>query len=93
MRKYDINAEDTQKLRALATLDDETFAAMLSSVLSALGASRNQAAMMKSNSSAIRSMLANASDNDIKKLAYRLGPQKTGEILDIIGGSNDGKTT
>ncbi len=94
MRKYDITAEEAQKLRQIATLDDETFSAMLSSVLSALGASRNQTAMMRSNSSAIRAMLANASDNDIKKLAYRLGPQKTSEILDIVGVvSDDEKTT
>lgn len=88
MRKYDITAEDAQKLRALAELDEQTFSALLSSVLSALGASRNQAAMMRSNSGAIRSMLSTASDSDIRRLAQRLGPRKTGEILDIIGGGS-----
>ncbi len=92
MRKYDITAEDIEKLRSLAELDDETFSALLSSVLAALGASRNQAAMMRSNSGAIRSMLSNASDSDIRRLAQRLGPRKTSEILDLVGGgSSDGE--
>ncbi len=84
MKNYDISASDVQKLRKLATLEDKTFSNLLSSVVAALGASRSQASMMIANSGAIRMMISRASDNDIRKLAARLGPQKTKEILDII---------
>ncbi len=84
MRKYEVSAEDVQKLRRLTALDEKSFVSLLSSVVTALGASGKQAAMMTANSGAIRAMISRASDNDIRKLASRLGPQKTGEILAII---------
>ena len=98
MRNYEVSAEDIRCLRGLVTLDGESFSEILEAVLGVLGASGTQRAMLIANSGALRNMLARSSDTDLRKLASRIGPQKTREVLDIIGqrvkndDNNDKKT-
>jgi hypothetical protein len=84
MKKYDISAEEVQKLRQAARLDDESFAKLLSAVTRALGASERQISTMLSSSGAVRAMISRASDRDIRSLAARIGREKTSEILGMI---------
>ena len=91
MKKYEISAQDTDKIRALAELDKESFAALISSVINAMGGSKAQAAAMSANSEAIRNMLASASDSDIKKLAARLGQEKTDTLIGLSPTDKNGK--
>ncbi len=91
MKKYEISEQDADKIRALAELDKESFAALISSAVSAMGGSKAQAAAMSMNSEAIRKMIASASDSDIKKLAARLGREKTNELIGLSPDGTDGK--
>ncbi|MBE6608834.1 MAG: hypothetical protein E7633_09805 [Ruminococcaceae bacterium] len=90
MEKYEISAQDADKIRALAALDKDSFAALISSAMSAMGMNKAQAAAISANSEAIRGMLMSASDSDIKKLAARLGREKTDELLGLSSGTSDG---
>ena len=83
MKKYELSERDADKIRALATLDNESFAQVISSALTAMGMNRSQVAAISANSEALRSMIARASDSDIKKLAARLGSEKTNELLGL----------
>ena len=91
MKKYEISDLDADKIRALAALDKESFSALISSVISAMGGSKAQATAMSANSEAIRNMLISASDSDIKKLAARLGQEKTSELIGLSSSHADGK--
>lgn len=92
MKKYEMSAQDVDKIRSLAALDKEHFAEVISSVLSAMGMSKAQVAAISANSEALRGMIARASDSDIKKLAARLGSEKTNELLGLSLGGTDGNT-
>ena len=92
MKKYEMSAEDADKIRALANLDKESFAQVISSALGAMGMSRSQVAAISANSEALRAMIARASDSDIKKLAARLGSEKTNELLSLSPDGTDNST-
>ncbi len=92
MKKYEMSAEDADKIRALANLDKESFAEVISSALSAMGMNRAQVAALSANSEALRAMIARASDSDIKKLAARLGSEKTNELLGLSPDGTDNST-
>lgn len=91
MKKYEISAQDVDKIRRLSELDKESFAALISSAISAMGGSKAQVAAMSMNSEAIQKMIASASDSDIKKLAARLGREKTNELIGLSSADTDGK--
>lgn len=92
MKKYEMSAEDADKIRALANLDKESFAAVIASALSAMGMSKAQVAALSANSEALRAMIARASDSDIKILAARLGSEKTNELLGLSPDGTDNNT-
>lgn len=92
MKKYEMSAEDADKIRALANLDTDRFAEVISSALASMGMNRAQVAAISANSEALRSMIARASDSDIKKLAARLGSEKTNELLGLSPDGTDGST-
>ena len=92
MKKYEMSAEDADKIRAIANLDKESFAEVISSALSAMGMNRAQVAALSANSEALRAMIARASDSDIKKLAARLGSEKTNELLGLSPDGTDNST-
>ena len=92
MKKYEMSAEDADKIRALANLDKESFAEVISSALSAMGMNRAQVAALSANSEALRAMIARASDSDIKKLAARLGSEKTNELIGLSPDGTDNST-
>ena len=92
MKKYEMSAEDADKIRAIANLDKESFAEVISSALSAMGMNRAQVAALSANSEALRAMIARASDSDIKKLAARLGSEKTNELLGLSPDGTDNNT-
>ena len=87
-----MSTEDINKIRTLATLDKESFTRVISSALSAMGMSKAQVAAISANSEALRAMIARASDSDIKKLAARLGSEKTNELLSLSPDGSDGNT-
>lgn len=93
MKRYEINAQDSEKLRGLAQLDEKQFAEMLSSVASGLGMNDRQKASLVSNSEAVRKMLAGASDYELKRLSSRLGKERTGAILDAVEKKTDSEET
>ena len=94
MKKYEMSTEDADKIRALANLDRDRFAEIISSALTSMGMSRAQVAAISANSEALRAMIARASDSDIKKLAARLGSEKTNELLGLSpDGTNESKPT
>lgn len=84
MKNYEIGAEEVQKLRQAARLDDESFSKLLFAVTKALGASDRQIGTMMSNGAAIRAMISRSSEKDLRSLARRIGKEKTAEILKMI---------
>lgn len=75
----DIN---TEKIRALASLDDSQFSAALSVIASALGFPPEKAKQAGMNTAFFRALLANASDRDIRSMINKVGKDK---IEDIYG--------
>jgi len=84
---FSVSEQDIAKLRRASELDNESFSKLLFAVTRALGASDRQISMMMSSPGAIRSMIAKASDRDLRSLAGRIGKEKTSEILGIIDGA------
>ncbi|MGM9680980.1 MAG: hypothetical protein ACI3XR_05690 [Eubacteriales bacterium] len=65
----------------LRNLDDEQFRQMVRMAAGAMGLSPDQVENLISNTPALKTMLAGASDSDLQKLANRIGKDRTEEIL------------
>ncbi|MBQ8382539.1 MAG: hypothetical protein IJX47_04960 [Clostridia bacterium] len=78
---------DPSKLRALAEIDDNRFAAMLLTAARAVGLSPEQAKSAAANAPAFKNMLKNASDEDLRLLQQKLKQSPASLLNDLGGGS------
>lgn len=76
---------DPSKLRALAEIDDDRFAAMLFTAARAVGLSPEQAKAAAANAPAFKNMLKNASDEDLRRLQEKL-KKSPASLLNDLGG-------
>ena len=76
---------DPSKLRALAQLDDRRFAAMLFTAARAVGLSAEQARAAADNAPAFKTMLRNASDEDLQRLQEKMQSAPS-SLLNDLGG-------
>ncbi len=78
---------DPSKLRALAEIDNDRFAAMLFTAARAVGLSPEQARSAAANAPAFKNMLKNASDEDLRRLQDKLKQAPASLLNDLGGGS------
>lgn len=78
---------DPSKLRALAEIDNDRFAAMLFTAARAVGLSPEQARSAAANAPAFKNMLKNASDEDLRLLQEKLKKSPASLLNDLGGGS------
>ena len=78
---------DPSKLRALAEIDNDRFAAMLFTAARAVGLSPEQARSAAANAPAFKNMLKNASDEDLRLLQEKLKKSPASLLHDLGGGS------
>lgn len=78
---------DPSKLRALAEIDDERFAAMLFTAARAVGLPPDQARLAAANAPAFKKTLKTASDEDLVRLQEKLKRSPASLMKDLGGGS------
>ena len=78
---------DPSKLRALAELDDRRFATMLFTAARAVGLSPEQARSAAANAPAFKTMLRNASAEDLRRLQEKMKTAPS-SLLNDLGGKS-----
>lgn len=78
---------DPSKLRSLAQIDDNRFAAMLFTAARAVGLSPEQARTAAANAPAFKQMLQSASDEDLRLLLQKL-QSSPADLLGQLGGGS-----
>ncbi len=74
------------QLRRLAEIDDSRFATMLMTAARAVGLSAEQAQAAAANAPAFKTMLRNASDEDLSRLQEKLNGSPASILQDLGGG-------
>ena len=78
---------DPSKLRSLAQIDDNRFAAMLFTAARAVGLSPEQAKLAAQNAPAFKQTLQSASDEELRQLLQKL-QSSPADLLGKLGGGS-----